>query len=161
MDDFEEYLREAYNAGLSRLNHGANTTNCNFALFNTKQRTKAWEFGSNGLPFNLKSILDASMTTPTPMTDSTEIDKIVQKDLDDGKFGRICSNETTFKEYVFPLFDSYTTLLLEKLEGEVGKIGESAIMSYDLEGTPTEIYQRAYTSARDSTLSIIRSYKKP
>lgn len=26
----------------------------------------------------------------------------IQKDLDDGKFGMICSNEQTFKRYIFP-----------------------------------------------------------
>lgn len=56
----EAQLREAYEAGLSKLNHGANETNCNFSLFNTKSRTKAWEFGANGLPFNLVEILKQS-----------------------------------------------------------------------------------------------------
>lgn len=35
--------------------------------------------------------------------ENKEIEKLVQKDLDDGKYGRICSNETTFKNYVYPL----------------------------------------------------------
>jgi len=29
----------------------------------------------------------------------------IQKDLDNGMFYKICSNETTFKEYIFPLID--------------------------------------------------------
>ena len=29
----------------------------------------------------------------------------IQKDIDNGMFYKICSNETTFKEYIFPLID--------------------------------------------------------
>lgn len=57
----EKQLREAYSAGLSALNHGANTENCNFRYFNTRQGMKAWEFGKSGLPFNLKNILVSAM----------------------------------------------------------------------------------------------------
>jgi hypothetical protein len=30
----------------------------------------------------------------------------IQKDLDDGKFYQICSNETTFKNYIYEILDS-------------------------------------------------------
>ena len=30
----------------------------------------------------------------------------IQKDLDDGKFNQICSNETTFKNYIYEILDS-------------------------------------------------------
>lgn len=61
MDEKETELREAYSAGLSKLNHGANTENCSFRHFGTKSKMKAWEFGAKGLPFNLKKILVAAL----------------------------------------------------------------------------------------------------
>ena len=30
----------------------------------------------------------------------THAEKLIQEDLDDGKFNQICSNETTFKNYI-------------------------------------------------------------
>ena len=38
-------LTDAYNAGLDCALNGANTTNCHFTLFATKELTKAWERG--------------------------------------------------------------------------------------------------------------------
>jgi hypothetical protein len=61
MSEHEQSLREAYLAGLDKLNHGANEKNCRFSLFNTKERTKAWEFGAAGLPFNYKSIVEGAV----------------------------------------------------------------------------------------------------
>lgn len=60
-NEHEETLREAYLAGLDKLNHGANTKNCHFGLFNTKERTKAWELGAHGLPFDYKSIVKSAV----------------------------------------------------------------------------------------------------
>ena len=57
----EKELRDAYSAGLSKLNHGANETNCNFGIFSTRPKMKAWEFGAAGKPFNLKAILMAAL----------------------------------------------------------------------------------------------------
>ena len=33
------------------------------------------------------------------------IEEQIQTDLDNGKYGMICSNEDTFKKYVFPLIE--------------------------------------------------------
>lgn len=57
----EEELREAYSAGLSKHNHGANETNCHFKYFRTKASMKAWERGAAGLPFNLQKIAIAAL----------------------------------------------------------------------------------------------------
>lgn len=53
----EQELREAYSAGLSKLNHGANDENCNFRHFTSRAKTRAWEKGVAGQPFNLEEIL--------------------------------------------------------------------------------------------------------
>lgn len=37
----------------------------------------------------------------------------IQKDLDAGMFGKICSNEDTFKNYIFPLIDQIKKDLLD------------------------------------------------
>lgn len=39
----------------------------------------------------------------------------IQKDLDDGKFYSICSNETTFKNYIFELLKSQRDSLVDRL----------------------------------------------
>lgn len=57
IEDKEKELREAYAAGLSKHNHGANDDNCNFRHFSSRPKMKAWERGAAGLPFNLKQIL--------------------------------------------------------------------------------------------------------
>lgn len=36
---------EAYEYGRDYAANGANTTNCNFSIFSTPERTKAWEMG--------------------------------------------------------------------------------------------------------------------
>ncbi len=37
----------AYKMGFSCARNGANTTNCNFSLFNSPENTKAWEKGNS------------------------------------------------------------------------------------------------------------------
>lgn len=62
----EQELREAYLAGLSKHNHGANEENCSFHHFTTKAKMKAWERGEKGLPFNLKEIAISALS-PRPI----------------------------------------------------------------------------------------------
>ena len=57
----ESELREAYEAGLSKHNYGADSDNCNFRHFTTKAKMKAWERGEKGLPFNLNRILNEAL----------------------------------------------------------------------------------------------------
>jgi len=45
----------------------------------------------------------------------------IQKDLDNGMFYKICSNETTFKEYIFPLIDQAVAEDRERVRGEIEK----------------------------------------
>jgi hypothetical protein len=40
-----------------------------------------------------------------PELQELTVEEKVQKDLDDGKYGMICSNEQTFKKYVFRLLE--------------------------------------------------------
>ena len=42
-------------------------------------------------------------TLPTGEHTESLIERAIQVDLDNGRFMQICSNESTFKEYVFPL----------------------------------------------------------
>ncbi len=37
----------------------------------------------------------------------------IQKDLDDGKFGIICSNEETFKNYVFQKLEKLNDMFVD------------------------------------------------
>lgn len=41
----KEELKEAYEAGIDYAKNGANENNCNFSLFSSKEKTKAWEQG--------------------------------------------------------------------------------------------------------------------
>lgn len=43
--DHEASLKYAYEMGYDCGKHGANTTNCNFALFRTKEMTSEWQKG--------------------------------------------------------------------------------------------------------------------
>lgn len=61
MKDKEKELREAYRAGLSKHNFGADEKNCSLRHFSTRQKMKAWEFGAAAKPFNLKAILFAAL----------------------------------------------------------------------------------------------------
>jgi hypothetical protein len=47
----------------------------------------------------------------------------IQKDLDDGKFGMICSNEETFMSYVMQKYSKN----LEQLRAEVESLGKIVI----------------------------------
>lgn len=42
---YSDEEREAYDAGYDCGVNGADTKNCNFSIFSTKARTKAWETG--------------------------------------------------------------------------------------------------------------------
>lgn len=37
----------------------------------------------------------------------------IQRDLDNGKFGMICSNEDTFKRYIFEKLNKYNVKIIE------------------------------------------------
>ena len=39
-------LKHAYEMGKDKAKNGANETNCNFAIFSTPEKTKAWEKGA-------------------------------------------------------------------------------------------------------------------
>jgi len=45
----------------------------------------------------------------------------IQKDLNNGMFYKICSNETTFKEYIFPLINEAIAEERERVMGEIEK----------------------------------------
>ena len=54
-------LKQAYEAGKDKLKRGANDTNCHFSLFSNKAKLRAWEQGAANKPFNLESVLIASL----------------------------------------------------------------------------------------------------
>ncbi len=43
--DMSEQEQEAYDLGINRVKEGANEVNCNFTIFSTPEKTKAWEKG--------------------------------------------------------------------------------------------------------------------
>jgi len=43
--DMSEEEQEAYDLGVSRVREGASEVNCNFTIFSTLEKTKAWERG--------------------------------------------------------------------------------------------------------------------
>ena len=51
-----------------------------------------------------ESVIVTTHSSPTPIE---EIERKIQKDLDRGKFGKICSNETTFKNYILSILNRY------------------------------------------------------
>lgn len=61
MDDKEKELKTAWLNGKDKRERGANLVNCHFSNFSSAQKTKAWEFGEQGKPFNLKAILVAAL----------------------------------------------------------------------------------------------------
>ena len=46
----------------------------------------------------------------------------IQQDLNNGMFYKICSNETTFREYIFPLIDKAIAEERERVRGEIDKL---------------------------------------
>ena len=62
-----------------------------------------------------------------------KIEESIQKDLDAGKYGMICSNETTFKNYVFKKLDIQEETILKKVEDLIIK----EILICHHENTPT------------------------
>jgi hypothetical protein len=65
----------------------------------------------------------------------------IQKDLDAGKFNQICSNETNFKEYVFPLID--------ETEKQAYKEGLSLRMGYCDDELIARIKEQAQKEMRE------------
>jgi hypothetical protein len=61
MNDKEKELKMAWLNGKDKRERGANALNCHFSIFSSPQKTKAWEFGEQGKPFNLKAILLAAL----------------------------------------------------------------------------------------------------
>lgn len=53
------------------------------------------------------------------MTKNETLKEKIQKDLDDGKFYSICSNETTFKEYIFSILSQKDLEVKEMVEKEI------------------------------------------
>ena len=41
----EQELQDCYDKGIDSIENGANQNNCSFAIFNTKEKMKAWEHG--------------------------------------------------------------------------------------------------------------------
>lgn len=76
----------------------------------------------------------------------------IQKDLDDGKFGAICSNETTFKKYIFPIISS----LLEE-ERDEGATQERERITKILEGMKVSVEKSTDELRRLKDPSIIVS----
>ena len=56
----------------------------------------------------------------------------IQKDLDAGKYYKICSNETTFKEYVFKIIDETEKQAQSEMSKSLVKWAESR-MKRDIE----------------------------
>lgn len=53
--DIPKYdLNQAYSMGYDCGLNGANTTNCHFGIFSSKENTKAWENGKRDAEKNLK-----------------------------------------------------------------------------------------------------------
>lgn len=98
--------------------------------------------------------------THTPMTYSTEIDKIVEEAYE--VFMKAWDRDWFPNEYkeagdfLREKLTTYTTSLLEKIEGEVQKLKK------DGHGDTEEdaIIQDASNQTADDAVSIIRSYKK-
>jgi len=49
----------------------------------------------------------------------------IQQDLNNGMFYKICSNETTFREYIFPLIDQVLSEERERIVKDIKKINKS------------------------------------
>jgi len=75
----------------------------------------------------------------------------IQQDLNNGMFYKICSNETTFKEYIFPLIDQAIEEEREKVEDM-----RNSLPPYpaDKENPMKHMYQNeGYSKALDDILS--------
>jgi len=60
LNNAEDAIKEAYEAGKDKKENGANEINCNFRHFSTPEKTKAWEQGANGEPLEIKIITISS-----------------------------------------------------------------------------------------------------
>lgn len=56
-----EEIKQAYRAGLDSFKNGVNEINCDFRLFSSPQKTKAWEWGKDNKKFSLNEILKEAL----------------------------------------------------------------------------------------------------
>lgn len=86
--------------------------------------------------------------------DNQEIEKLIQQDLDNGMFTKICSNETTFKEYVFSRINEILNEKTDVIEELKEKSIKYPMMS---ELGMKHQYNNGFKDALSKAISIIKN----